>query len=228
MVGIEGKAPKEFEINLPCTPKKPLVISDEFDYKENRLVLNWQWNHNPDNNLWSLTKRPGYLRLETGNLTNSVVYARNTLTQRTEGPACIGAALMDISNMKPGDSAGLVALQGNFGTVGIKVAENGDKYVTMCVKDDNDGEKIVARNQFQGNLIYLKIEFNFEDSIDIADFYYSADGNEWSKIGMPLKMLYTLDHFMGYRIGLFNYATRQTGGYVDFDYFHYQRRGNNY
>jgi hypothetical protein len=24
---------------------------------------------------------------------------------------------------------------------------------------------------------------------------------------------------MGYRFGLFNYATRQTGGFADFDYF---------
>jgi hypothetical protein len=36
-------------------------------------------------------------------------------------------------------------------------------------------------------------------------------------------MKYSLDHFMGYRIGLFNYATKETGGYVDFDYFHYSR-----
>ncbi|XHR97133.1 hypothetical protein ACFJIV_11050 [Mucilaginibacter sp. UC70_90] len=33
-------------------------------------------------------------------------------------------------------------------------------------------------------------------------------------------MVYTLPHFMGYRFGLFNYATRQSGGYVDFDFFH--------
>jgi hypothetical protein len=25
---------------------------------------------------------------------------------------------------------------------------------------------------------------------------------------------------MGYRFGLFNYATKRAGGYVDFDYFH--------
>jgi hypothetical protein len=36
-------------------------------------------------------------------------------------------------------------------------------------------------------------------------------------------MRYTLDHFMGYRIGLYNYATKQPGGYVDFDYFRYSK-----
>jgi len=28
-----------------------------------------------------------------------------------------------------------------------------------------------------------------------------------------------MPHFMGYRFGLFNYATLTPGGYVDFDWF---------
>jgi hypothetical protein len=34
-------------------------------------------------------------------------------------------------------------------------------------------------------------------------------------------MEYTLmEHFMGYRFGLYHYATKSPGGYADFDYFH--------
>jgi beta-xylosidase len=54
----------------------------------------------------------------------------------------------------------------------------------------------------------------------LAYFSYSLDGKSWNPIGEPLKMTYTLPHFMGYRFGLFNYATQQLGGYADFDYFH--------
>ena len=32
-------------------------------------------------------------------------------------------------------------------------------------------------------------------------------------------MSYTLPHFMGYRFGLFNYATKTPGGFADFDFF---------
>jgi hypothetical protein len=32
-------------------------------------------------------------------------------------------------------------------------------------------------------------------------------------------MAYTLPHFMGYRFGLFNFATKTAGGFVDFDYY---------
>jgi hypothetical protein len=30
-----------------------------------------------------------------------------------------------------------------------------------------------------------------------------------------------MEHFMGYRFGLFNYATKNTGGFADFDYFRF-------
>ncbi|WP_372662483.1 glycoside hydrolase 43 family protein [Cohnella sp.] len=222
MLGIEGKAPQTFKLPLPISVPKPLVISDEFDYVVNKLVLNWQWNHNPDNRLWSVTVRPGFLRLTTGQIARSVEYARNTITQRTEGPKCIGATVMDLSGMKPGDHAGLVALQSNFGTVGIQVADNGDSYVTMCIKQDG-GEEAVDRIRYEASWIHLRIDFNFVDNIDIAHFYYSENGETWNPIGRPLQMRYTLDHFMGYRIGLFNYASKQSGGFVDFDYFRYAK-----
>jgi beta-xylosidase len=54
---------------------------------------------------------------------------------------------------------------------------------------------------------------------DEASFFYSLDGKVWKPIGQPLKMKYSIPHFMGYRFALFNYATKITGGYADFDWF---------
>jgi beta-xylosidase len=70
------------------------------------------------------------------------------------------------------------------------------------------------------NKVYFKAECDFNDRKDIANFFYSLDGKSWTSIGSQLKMAYTLPHFMGYRFGLFNYATKTPGGFVDFDYFH--------
>jgi len=53
-------------------------------------------------------------------------------------------------------------------------------------------------------------------------YYYSFDGTTWSQLGQrtgPLTMDWSLSHFMGYRVGLFNYATQAAGGSVDFDYY---------
>ena len=66
---------------------------------------------------------------------------------------------------------------------------------------------------------YLKVECDFRDQADRARFFHSIDGKQWTAIGKPLRMTYTLPHFMGYRFALFNYATKSAGGFVDFDYF---------
>jgi beta-xylosidase len=66
---------------------------------------------------------------------------------------------------------------------------------------------------------YLKAECNFRERADIANFYYSLDGKTWTPIGSQLKMEYSMPHFMGYRFGLFNYATKNPGGFADFDWF---------
>jgi len=221
VLGVEGKVPEA--LNLPASKGliPGIVNSDEFNRKkgEPALPLVWQWNHNPDNSLWSVSARKGYLRLKTGRIDSLFVKSRNTLTQRTFGPQCSASTLVDISNMKDGDFAGLCALQRKFGQVGVKVV-NGAKYIFMVSAESNNPVELQAIPLSQKK-VYLKIECNFLDKVDIANFFYSLDGKSWIAIGGPLKMEYTImEHFMGYRFGLFNYATKTAGGYVDFDYFH--------
>jgi hypothetical protein len=45
------------------------------------------------------------------------------------------------------------------------------------------------------------------------------DGKNWTQIGQPMQLRYDLNHFMGCRFGLFNFATKAAGGYADFDFF---------
>ena len=219
VLGEDGKAPEK--LNLPASTGliPNLVASDEFNRKKGQaaLPLVWQWNHNPDNKLWSVQERKGYLRLKTARIDTSFEQARNTLTQRTIGPASTGSTLLDVSKMKEGDFAGLSAFQKNFGQVGVKV-ENGKKWIVM-VNAGSDKPVEVQQIPLQQNHVYLKIDCDFTDKKDQATFAYSLDGKAWSPIGDTLKMTYAIPHFMGYRFGLFNYATKNTGGYVDFDWF---------
>jgi hypothetical protein len=60
---------------------------------------------------------------------------------------------------------------------------------------------------------------DFKNKTDKAYFSYSLDGTSWKDIGRSIQMSYTLPHFMGYRFTLFNYATKTSGGFVDFDYY---------
>ena len=210
--------------------EKEPVEPGENDDNGSYLDLAWQWNHNPNNNDWSLTQRNGFLRLTTGTKAKNILEARNTLTQRTYGPTCSGNVALEIAGMKNGDVAGLAAFQQRYGYVGVKM-ENGTKYLVMTkTESDSDPngtevERVALDNGV--NRVYLRMDFDYTQRKDQATFFYSLDGAAWTQIGNTLQMAYTMPHFMGYRFGLFNYATQTTGGYVDFDYFHVSDQGSN-
>ncbi len=220
VLGEDRKVPEVLE-NLPANKSliPGIVASDEFDRQigEPALPLVWQWNHNPDNHSWSVTERKGFLRLTTKRIDTSFVMARNTLTQRTFGTGCVGSVAIDVSNMKEGDFAGLALLQEKYGQVGVKF-ENGAKSIIMVSTESGKPVEIEKIPMTQ-EMVYLKTKCDFRKRTDTAGFLYSFDENNWNSIGSTLKMEYTLPHFMGYRFALFNYATKEPGGYVDFDWF---------
>jgi beta-xylosidase len=118
--------------------------------------------------------------------------------------------------MKDGDVAGLALLQRDYGLVGVK-AEGGPLHRDGQCPNSSPTE--VERVPLHQNTVFLKAECDFKDRTDRARFFYSLDGESWTAIGNELRMNYTLPHFMGYRFGLFNYATKTSGGFADFDYF---------
>ncbi len=219
VLGVDGKAPDT--LNLPASkgPIPGIIASDEFDRRpgEAALPLVWQWNHNPDNDNWSLSQRPGFLRLTTGRVDGDFLSARNTLTQRMFGPQCSAAVCIDVSKMKDGDFAGLGALQNRYGLVGVKMAGNARSIVAVSAESGSLVE--VESVPLTGDIVHLKLECDFGNRADTARFSHSLDGKKWTAIGKPLRMTYTLPHFMGYRFALFNYATKAAGGSADFDYF---------
>ncbi|MDF2985529.1 MAG: glycoside hydrolase family 43 [Eubacterium sp.] len=221
VIGINGKVPETFEVPFEKYDAKPLIISDNFNHAENRLDLSWEWNHNPEKDCWSFTERPGYLRLRTGSVAKELLNARNTLTQRTGGPGCSFTVEMETKGMKAGDYAGLTALQGTYGLIGIRVDENGLKRILVSNKGSDGRQKEDGYILFSDKQVFLKIQFDFQDSIDIAKFYFSTDGIEWKQLGEDLHMKYTLDLFIGYRIGIFYYAQKEIGGFADFKNFEY-------
>ena len=229
--GVNGKVPAEIE--LPLAQEEPSGIVTSEDFTDEHLALPWQWNHNPDHRYWSLCERPGWLQLTTGFLCSNLSDARNTLTQRTMGPKCSGEVLLDVKEMKDGDVAGVAALQDEYGFVGVKMEEGQKKLVmrkatpshtpTYHMDYQTGKPEIEVENiPLLQEEVYLRVAFDYREMIDIADFYYSLNGDHWVRIGEPLQMTYRLSHFVGYRFALFNYATKETGGKVYVDYFRYQ------
>lgn len=241
MLGDESyKVPDIMRPYKSGLPEKDIVLSDDFD--NSKLGLHWQWNHNPVDNAWSLAERQGFLRLKTSRVVPNLYLAPNTLTQRMEGPTCSGYICMDLSKMKDGDCAGLSAFNGDSGVLTVK--KNGKK-TTLEMSEQNvtltEQEKAVTKVEekivevvdltklldAKQPKIWLRLDGDFRPGtrggIDAANFYYSLDGESWTQIGTKnYRMIFDYRRFfMGTKFGIFNYATKKTGGYVDVDYFKY-------
>ena len=244
MLGDEnGKVPDEVRPFVSGQPETGIVKSD--DFAESKLGLQWQWNHNPIDNAWSLTEQPGFLRLKTNRVVNTLYLAPNTLTQRMEGPQCSAYIVMDYSNMKDGDCAGFAAFNSDSGVLTIKrvgkkyYLEMSEQKVELSDRNKevtNVDEKMIkgiALSQLypKAKKIWLRIDADFRPvkgrngGADCANFYYSMDGEQWERIGTENYRL-NFDwrrFFMGSKFGIFNYATKKSGGYVDVDEFCYQK-----
>ena len=235
MLGDEnGDIPEVMEKPVQGCAPACIVVSDDFDHSD--MLINWQWNHNPVDESWSLTEKEGCLRLKTSRVVDNIFLAPNTLTQRMEGPQCEASVSLDVSHMNDGDVAGFGAFNGTAGLLSIK--KIGSKcYLSMnseTVKFQSGTKVVSGVNVTQwgdaielfGNVVYLRIKADFRrgQTKDIARFYYSFNNREWTHIGGDFKMAF--NHtllFVGTRFALFNYATKTTGGYVDVDFFNYKR-----
>ncbi len=210
--------PRTLDINTDGTGISGIVASDEFVYESDaNLSLVWQWNHNPVSEWWSVTDRPGHLRLTNGRIDTDFPSTNNTLTQRTFGPRSAATIAVDATELKPGDTAGLGLLQEDYGYVGVR--HTGESKAIVMVDGSSGSAVVSASVPIDQEVVYLGTEIDYTERRDQANFYYSLDGEEWLRIGGRLEMSYKLSHFMGYRFSLFTYATEETGGYADFDFF---------
>ncbi|MBR2776988.1 MAG: glycoside hydrolase 43 family protein [Prevotella sp.] len=242
MLGDEdGKVPERVRSLVSGQPETAIVKAD--DFSEPKLGLHWQWNHNPIDEAWSLTERPGYLRLKTSRVVPTLYLAPNTLTQRMEGPQCSGAVCLDLSKMKDGDRAGLAAFNSDTGALTIK--KQGKKLTLemseqTCQLTDRDkvvesfDEKVIESVDLTTPKIWLRIDADFRPQTerkgfmpgtDLATFYYSLDGEQWTKIGSDYRLGFDWRRFfMGTKFGIFCYATKKKGGYVDVAQFDYKKK----
>lgn len=241
----EGKVPDAVRPLLTGQPATAIVKADDFSAE--RLGLQWQWNHNPVDEAWSLTERSGFLRLKTSRVVNTLYLAPNTLTQRMEGPTCSGSIALDVSHMKDGDCAGLAAFNSDTGALVVRrqgktfVLEmqemtvelsDADKEVTRFEEKTIEAKTMDKSQLTVGNrqLLWLRIDADFRPTErggrDAANFYYSLDGDHWTQIGTrDYKMRFDWRRFfMGTKFGLFCYATKKAGGYVDIDEFNYTKQ----
>jgi len=228
---VERTVPLTLSIldNRPDYKYAPLYSSD-FTDADGKLNYNWQWNHIPDLKNIKLSKNT--LEITSSKVALNPCLTKNTLTQRVNTERCQAEVELDFSKLKDGDVAGLCALEGDYGFIGVE-KRNGKNYIVCCEREskvepykigsvDTISPKKNFEKEISGNSVKLKLDFNLFRSIQSATFYYYDEVlQNWRMFGNK-KVMFTLDQFVGVRFALFNYATQTVGGTAKFSDFKYQ------
>lgn len=230
LIGLHGnlrKAPNTWikpDTGHAQQPKPAFIHDDSFD--SGSLISDWQWNHVPDDSRWSLTEKPGVLRLHSLPA-NDFYTARNSLCQRPPGPESIVTVELDTSGMVVGDTAGLALLSSPYAWIGVVKSTEGatlQMYTSPNRSRRNRSQrpgpapasKAVVSSTAPPEHLWLRVHCSFDN--DQAIFSWSGDGKEFTPLGNPFTMTFQLTTFQGVRPSLFHYNTSgQPGGYADFD-----------
>ncbi|KAK4241051.1 glycosyl hydrolase [Achaetomium macrosporum] len=189
----------------------------------------FEWNHNPDTSAYTLnsSSNGGGLILSTASVTTDLYSARNTLTHRAHGEFPVGTLELDISGMADGDRAGLAAFRDRSAYIGVH--RTGQKFEITAVFnmtiDEYSGETrglgyvagSVEVPQGVGK-VWLRCGMDARASgTREARFSYSFDENGrkgWRELGGAYELYNGWAFFLGYRFGVFNFATKGLGGRV--------------
>lgn len=196
----------------PRTGKKSAISlpqgSDSFDSPE--LHLQWQFNHNPANDRWSLKERKGWLMLEALKA-DKLRDSRNMLTQKCIGYEGVASTEMDMSELADGQRAGLFCAGHVYKSIGV-LKENGKRY--LYFEDNGNVEKV---KELSGRKVWFRVTMNARTNQH--QLAYSIDHKTFVSCGEPY-MLHFGD-WKGARVGLFSYNTLKEGGKAYFNGFTY-------
>ena len=196
------------------TVKTPIATydrCDDFSGKSFKPV--WQWNHNPNDKMWSLNKeRKGWLRLHSMPA-KQLLWAKNTLTQRAMGPVSYTSVKLDASRLKIGDEAGLGAINMPYASLGVVKT---DKGLALRCYDQNTNKEVIK--PLDKKVVWLRLWGDYDKSQ--LQYAYSLDGNTWENVGEQILSPYQLKTFQGVRVALYAFnKNEQNGGVADFDDF---------
>jgi beta-xylosidase len=177
--------------------------------EERSLSPQWQWNYQPRTDYFSLTERPGWLRLRAFRPLepNKLLKAGNTLTQRSfRKPDNEVTLCLDISHLADGQHAGLCHMAAHSGCLGVVRIEG--KTRLELRHDDQPELGPILTCQY----LWLRSTWGLEGE---SHFAYSTDGDHFIPFGT-----YHLSwgFYRGDRIGIYCFNDLSDDGYIDVDW----------
>jgi beta-xylosidase len=196
-------------------PGKVAVPQSSDDFAKTTLSPQWEWNYQPRADKWSLTERPGFLRLRAFRplASDDLMKAGNTLTQRCfRTKENLVVLKLDLTGLMDGQKAGLCHFAQTHSALGV-VQEGNVRRIEY-----RENGHITVGPEIKGNQLWLKSTWGLDG---LSRYAYSTDGKIFTDFGPPYQMSWGF--YRGDRIGIYNFNNKQDAGYVDVDYliYHY-------
>lgn len=227
----EGKGPS----NEQTAPDLPEVVYPKWqrdDFDSDTLDVHWQFVRRPAPGNYSLTERPGHMRIWTLDGQLFEIRAKNTLLRREEELSYTAVTKLSFDPTRDGEQAGLTCYYSTATYARFSLCFEGGRKLQLVI-NRNHGEELIAEvDQIKNGPIWLKVEV---DRLT-RRFLYSCDGEDWSEAGVLKDCIYLCDE------GVPDDPKRHTGTLVgiyannggcgsripaDFDFFEFQGRDIN-
>lgn len=207
--------------NLPETIWEPEPLCDQFNSPN--LSPAWNYLRTPDEPLFSLTERPGCLRLYLNSSTLSQVSSPAFIGRRQQHMCFAVSTSLTFSPEKKGEAAGM-ALHYNTNFYYAFLVEQTDEKnrILHIVRRSFGKSEEMAQVSWTKNQISLRLVVRYQS----LRWYYSTDHDTWTQLGPEVSghilNKETGGGFTGTYVGL--YATSQghpSSSVADFHWFDY-------
>lgn len=194
----------------------PRRLVDGFSTKA--LGPDWEWMKNPRPGFWSLTERPGFLRLRAWRpaRADDPLSVGNVLTQRawrTERASM--TVRIDLSGMVDGQHVGLGHVSNTYGYIGV-----GQTNGVRRIEYRRAGQVAVLGPVVPRRTVSLKMQWGLTGQASAA---YSLDHRRFTPFGEVTQQ--TRASYRGSRVGVFTYNNETDGGHIDVDSVDYRYAG---
>lgn len=153
-------------------------------------------------------------------MTTDIYHAQNTLTHRILGPRSQATVELNLTSMAAGDRAGLALFRDHLAYLAyedgiLSLWRNASLDIEDGWNTQSVGEIEESISLLNHKSIWMRLQADIDPGSDgLGTFFYSTDGATFVPIGSPYAMNRTYNFFIGYRYGIFNFATEALGGSV--------------
>ncbi len=210
---------KNYEPTLPLHPWPAIPQRDNFD--SSTLGLRYEFIRNPGPESWSLTERPGYLRLHGNEFNTNSYFSPVFIGQRQRDLQCRVSARLEYRPAN-GEEAGLTVFMDYQHHYDILVTRRGDRVYAVLRKTIGDVICQVAEREIRDDRIILGIDATARD----YRFWYCEDRKDTVILGTGESQYIGSEiagSFTGMMFGIFASGNGQAAiKPADFDWFDYQ------